>query len=150
LIDTNVISIFSPDRKFPAPERARQWFHAQGEAGTLFLSALSIAEIEKGLRALHRRGGVERARRLDGWLDMIVTTYGDRILALDAVVARHLGKLQDIALAKGHEPGLADLVIAATANAYGLIVVTQNIRHFEPFAVACMLPDELRITAPKP
>ncbi|MCD2173170.1 type II toxin-antitoxin system VapC family toxin [Rhizobium sp. C4] len=140
MIDTNVISIFSPDRKEPAPEAARQWFHEQGEAGTLFLSAITIAEIEKGLRGLHRRGGIERARSLNGWLDMVVERFADRILPLDAVVGRHLGKLEDAAISTGHHPGLGDLIIAATARAYGLTVVTRNLRHFAPLGVNCTLP----------
>ncbi|MCD2176600.1 type II toxin-antitoxin system VapC family toxin [Rhizobium sp. C1] len=146
LLDTNIISIFSPDRKVPVPQRARQWMHAQGEAGTLYLSAITIAEIEKGLRGLHRRGGVERARRLNGWLDMVIDTFADRILPLDGTVARHLGKLEDAALAKGHHPGLGDLIIAATAKAYGLTVVTQNLKHFAPLGMDCTLPEALQIT----
>ena len=148
LIDTNIISIFSPDRKLAAWEAARLWFHAQGEAETLYLSAITIAEIEKGLRGLHRRGGLERARRLNGWLDTVVATFSDRILPVDAVVARHLGKLEDASMAKGHHPGLADLIVAATAKAYGLALVTRNVRHFTPLDVDCVLPDALRATLP--
>lgn len=145
LLDTNIISIFSPDRKIPVPGSAREWMHEQGEAGTLHLSAVTIAEIEKGLRRLHRRGGVERARRLNGWLDMVVDSFAERILPLDAVVARHLGKLEDAALAKGHHPGLSDLIMAATAKAYGLAVVTRNLKHFAPLTVDCVLPEALQI-----
>lgn len=142
LIDTNVISIFSPDRKEPASAAARHWLHVQGEAGALYLSAITIAEIEKGLRGLHRRGGVERARRLHAWLDMVVESFADRILPLDAVTARHLGKLEDLAIAAGQHPGFGDLIIAATAKAYGLTVVTRNIRHFAPLGVDCLFPAE--------
>ena len=150
LIDTNVISIFSPDRKQAATADARRWFHEQGEAGALYISAITVAEIEKGLRGLHRRGGVERALRLNAWLDRLVETFSDRILPLDAVVARHLGKLEDAALAAGQHPGLGDLIIAATAKAYGLTVVTRNLRHFAPVGVDCVLPPELEVSPATP
>lgn len=56
LLDTNIISKIAPDRGAPN-DRVRAWFHEQGEADMLFLSAVTIAEIEKGMRSLHRRGG---------------------------------------------------------------------------------------------
>lgn len=143
LIDTNIISMFSPDRKLPASDAARQWLRQQGEADALFVSSITVAEIERGLRALHRRGGIDRALRLNAWLEMIVESFGDKILPLDAVVARHLGRLEDEAVARGLHPGLGDLMIAATAEAYGLVVVTRNLRHFTPLGVACDLPEAL-------
>lgn len=139
LLDTNILSRFAPDRR-PPSAAARAWFHEQGEADGLFLSASTIAEVEKGMRSLHRRGGLERARRLSAWLDAIADQFADRILAVDTVVARIAGALEDDAESRGRSPGLADVIIAATARAYGLTVVTENLRHFEPLDVRVVLP----------
>ena len=140
LLDTNIISLFSPDRKEKPSDAIRAWLHGQGEADRLYLSAITIAEIEKGMRSLYRRGGIERAKRLGGWLDSITDGYGDRILPFDTVVARVAGALEDAAAAKGRHPGLGDIVIAATARAYGLTVVTRNGKHFAPLDVPVDLP----------
>lgn len=143
LLDTNIISRIAPDRIAPL-QQVRAWFHEQGEADALFLSAITIAEIEKGMRSLHRRGGIARAQRLSAWLDFISDSFGDRVLPMDAVVARIAGALEDEAESKGRSPGLSDIIIAATARAYGLTIVTENIRHFEPLDVPVELPAAFR------
>lgn len=118
------------------------WFHQQGEADSL--SALSVPEIEKGMRSLHRRGGIERAKRLSAWLDVITESFGDRILPMDTGVARIVGALKDEAESQGRHPGLGDLIIAATARAYDLTVITENLRPFQPLDVAVHLPAAFR------
>ncbi|CAK06607.1 type II toxin-antitoxin system VapC family toxin [Rhizobium leguminosarum] len=143
LLDTNIISKLAPG-KAPASDPVQAWFHEQGEADSLFLSALSVAEIEKGMRSLHRRGGIERAKRLSTWLDVITESFGDRILPMDTVVARIVGVLEDEAESHGRHPGLGDLIIAATARAYDLTVITENLRHFQPLDVAVDLPAAFR------
>ena len=141
LVDTNIISMLSPDRKEQPSDAVKAWFHEQGEADALYLSAITIAEIEKGMRSLHRRGGIARAERLNAWLDFIVETFGDRILNVDPIVARIAGALEEAATAKGRHPGLGDVIIAATAKAYDLIVITANLKHFIPLDVPASLPD---------
>ncbi|MGO8089593.1 type II toxin-antitoxin system VapC family toxin [Rhizobium leguminosarum] len=143
LLDTNIISKLAPG-KAPASDPVRAWFHEQGEADSLFLSALSVAEIEKGMRSLHRRGGIERAKRLSAWLDFVTDSFGDRILPMDTVVARIVGVLEDEAESHGRHPGLGDLIIAATARAYDLTVITENLRHFQPLDVAVDFPAAFR------
>ncbi|MCW1754621.1 type II toxin-antitoxin system VapC family toxin [Rhizobium acaciae] len=143
LLDTNIISKFAPGKVAPS-DPVRAWFHEQGEADALFLSALSVAEIEKGMRSLHRRGGIERAKRLSAWLDFITESFGDRILPMDTVVARIVGALEDEAESQGRHAGLGDLIIAATARAYDLTVITENLQHFQPLDVAVDLPAAFR------
>ncbi len=143
LLDTNIISKLAPGKVAPS-DPVRAWFHEQGEADALFLSALSVAEIEKGMRNLHRRGGIERAKRLSAWLDFITDSFGDRILPMDTVVARIVGALKDEAESHGRHPGLGDLIIAATARAYDLTVITENLRHFQPLDVPVDLPAAFR------
>lgn len=142
LVDTNIISLFSPDREQAPAEARRIWFREQSDV--LYVSAISLAEIEKGLRRLHRRGGIDRAQRLSAWLDSITETFGDHILPVDPIVARIAGGLDDRATASGAHPGFADILIAATAKAYGLTVITANLRHFTPLGVACDFPETLR------
>ncbi|OLP57609.1 plasmid stabilization protein [Rhizobium rhizosphaerae] len=144
LIDTSVISLLSPDRKEKLSDAVKAWFHEQGAADALYLSAMTIAEIEKGMRSLHCRGGIERAKRLNEWLDLLVDSFADRILTVDPIVARIAGALEDAATAEGRHPGLGDILIAATAKAYGLTVVTANLMHFLPLGVDCDLPAVFR------
>ena len=143
LLDTNIISKFAPGKTTPS-DTVKAWFHEQGEADALYLSAMTISEIEKGMRSLHRRGGADRAMRLNAWLDFIVESFGDRILNVDPVVARIAGVLEDEAESKGRHPGLGDVVIAATARAYDLIVITENLKHFMPLGVPVDLPAAFR------
>ena len=69
-------------------------------------------------------------------------TFEDRILAFDAGAARIAGEMADDAEARGHPADLADVMIAATAQANGVTVVTDNIRHFEPLDILLQRPPE--------
>jgi toxin FitB len=141
LIDTNILSKLAPGKANLAPE-ARDWFAREGNR--LFLSVVTVAEIEKGMRALHRRGGVERAFKINNWLNEILERFGERLLAVDPIVARIAGALEEHARSQGHDPGFADILIAATAKAYDLAVVTENTQHFAPLGVDVYLPETFR------
>ena len=94
----------------------------------------------QGIGKLRRAGGVERADRLDRWLDGLLDLYADRILPLDAQAARLAGQMSDAAIAQGRHPGFADVAIAALAQKAGLLLLTRNLKHFEPLGVACADP----------
>jgi len=94
----------------------------------------------QGIGKLRRAGGAERADRLDRWLDGLLSTYSDRILPLDAQAARLAGEISDAAIAQGRHPGFADVAIAALAQSAGLLLLTCNLKHFEPLGVACADP----------
>lgn len=125
LLDTNVISaVRRPDR---APQVAA-WLRAQPESA-LFLSVITLGEIERGIRAQERANPVFAAD-LRAWVDRTVRLFSDRILPFGPEDARIWGRLsQDI----GH--GGADLMIAATALAHGATVVTGNTADFLPTGV---------------
>ena len=81
---------------------------------------------------------------LSEWLHQLIDLYGDRLLAIDAAIARIAGEMEDRAMASGVHPGFADVLIAATAQAHRLTLLTANVRHFLPLGIGCFNPiDEL-------
>lgn len=125
ILDTNVISaIRRPDR---APQVAA-WLRGKAEAD-LFLSVITLGEIECGIRAQEVRNPAFAAD-LRGWLDRTLRLFGDRLLPFTAQDAVIWGRLsQDL----GHSG--ADLMIAASALARGATVVTGNVEDFRPTGV---------------
>jgi predicted nucleic acid-binding protein len=136
LVDTDVISAGAPPKAAPAALVA--WMDANSAA--LYLSAISIAEIEAGIAKLRREGARSKADGLTAWLDTLLHLYGDRVLPFDVAEARVAGALSDLARGKGHAPGFADVAIAATAKVRGLTVLTRNVRHFAPLDVPPLDP----------
>jgi predicted nucleic acid-binding protein len=136
LVDTNVISAAAPSR--PVSPAFVEWMDAHSAA--LFMSAVTVAEIEDGIAKLRREGATRRGADLTAWLETVLHLYGGRILAFDAATARIAGALSDRARGLGHAPGLADIIIAATAQYRGLTVLSRNLRHLEPLGVAVVDP----------
>ena len=132
LIDTDVLSaVRRPDRQ---PHVAR-WLERQ-DARVLFVSVITIGEIEDGIQRQLRRNPPFGAE-LAAWLDRVIDSFADRILAFDSAAARQWGRFTaDL----GYDD--ADLQIAATAFVHGLTVVTRNVRHFEPTGVRVFNPFE--------
>lgn len=137
LIDTSVLSLLVPGRP-PVNAALAAWLHAHHEA--LFISSITVAEIEQGLCKLRRAGGLERADRIEAWLLQLLARAPERILPLDANVARRVGQVSDAATAQGRDPGLADVAIAATALTHQLGLLTCNLRHFLPLGVEVVDP----------
>ena len=138
LLDTSVVSILAPGREDLMPARLRLWLQAHHEQ--LFLPCIAVAEMAQGIGKLRRAGGAKRADRLDQWLDGLLAAYQDRILPLDALAARLAGKISDAAIAQGSHPGFPDVAIAALAQNAGLLLLTCNLKHFQPLGVACADP----------
>ncbi|MGQ0684562.1 type II toxin-antitoxin system VapC family toxin [Bradyrhizobium sp.] len=136
LVDTNVISAASPTR--PVPPVLVEWMEAHSTS--LFLSVVTVAEIEDGIAKLRREGAARRSSHLSEWLEAVLHLYGDRILAFDTPTARIAGALADRARGLGQAPGFADIVIAATARQHGLTILSRNLRHFEPLGVSVLDP----------
>jgi predicted nucleic acid-binding protein len=137
LVDTNIISVGSPAWQ-AAPPALVSWMERNSPA--LYLSAVTIAEIEEGIAKLRREKARRKAGVLSEWLDALLHLYGERVLSFGVQEARLGGALSDGARAKGRSPGLADIIIAATASAHGLILLTRNQRHFEPLGVKTVNP----------
>jgi predicted nucleic acid-binding protein len=130
LLDTVVISELRKRDRNPGVAR---WIASQ-RSSDLFLSVLTIGEIEKGID-LQRRLNPVFADALTQWLETTMQRYMDRILPVSVPVARRWGRLSG---QLGHSG--ADLLIAATAAEHGLTVVTRNVRHFEPTGVEVVNP----------
>lgn len=102
----------------------------------LFISSISVLEIERGIAKLRRTGGGLRADRLAPWVERVLENFGPNILPVDVEVAKQAGTMLDAAVAKGRDPGVADILIAATAQAHDLLLLTRNVRHFEPLGIS--------------
>ena len=104
------------------------------------MSAVAVAEIEDGIAKLRREGATRRSADLTAWFDTVLHLYDDRILAFDTATARIAGAMSDRARGLGHAPGLADVIIAATAQYRRLTILSRNLRHLEPLGVAVVDP----------
>jgi toxin FitB len=136
LVDTNIISAASPTRQAPAELIA--WMDAQ--SALLFLSAVTVAEVEDGIAKSRREGATRKSRDLRAWLEAVIHLYGERILTFDTPTARIAGALSDRARGQGHTPGISDIIIAATAQHSSLTILSRDTRHFAPLGVPVLDP----------
>jgi toxin FitB len=146
LIDTNVVSLVAPARSAASPEFLA-WLERVDADGLLFLSVVTIHEIEKGIALLEHKGARAKAAELKVWLSGLIGSYGDKIIAVDTPTAALAGQLEAKAIAAGHAPGMADATIAAIAKVHELTIVTVNTKHFRPFGVPALTPQDVA-TAP--
>lgn len=134
LLDTNVIS----ELVRPRPnQRVLDWFGTRdAEESRLFLSALSVAEIWRGV--LRMDVGSPRFARLHVWIrSELPARFAGRVLPFDEEVGRTWGTITAV-LAKGTQVATMDSLIAATAVHHGLVLVTRNradMRHFADLAL---------------
>lgn len=132
LVDTVVFSELYKRRRHPA---FVLWL-SETPAETLFLSTVTMGEVERGVERQRSRDPAF-AEALLGWLERSLDGYQDRILPVTTAIARRWGRLS---ARIGHEG--VDLFIAATALEHGLTVATRNVRHFIPTGVAVENPFE--------
>lgn len=133
LVDTDVISATAPTKAQPREDVVR-WLAERGES--IFLSAITLLELRRGIALLEAKGRHQKAIPLRLWAANLCENYADRILPLDRTVACLAGELAAQAEAEGASPGLPDACIAATAKHHGLMVVTGNARHFDMLGIA--------------
>jgi predicted nucleic acid-binding protein len=146
LLDTNVISMMAPSRSSVSTQFL-EWLERMDREGRIFLSVVTVHEIEKGIALLAHRGAVTKAAALKVWLAGLVANFDDKILACDVLAAALAGQLEAKAVTAGHNSGMADATVAGIASAHDLVVVTCNKKHFEPFGVGVSAPDEIAASA---
>ena len=134
LLDTNVVSELRKIRLGKADSYVAAWADSV-DATDLYLSAITIQELEIGVLLVERRdssqGAVFRA-----WLNgHVLPAFTGRILTVDTAVVLRSARL--------HVPDLRpvrDGLIAATALVHGMTVVTRNVADFEPTGVPTLNP----------
>lgn len=133
LLDTNLVSEL---RKSEARANVGVVAWARSQAtSSLFLSVVTVLEIELGIARAARRDPVQ-ARTLRSWFEeKVLTAFDGRIIPVDVAVARCAAAL--------HVPDPRperDALIAATAIVHGMSVATRNEADFEPTGVGIVNP----------
>lgn len=125
LLDTNVVSELRRARSGKADPNVVAWA-AGKRAAQLYLSAITVLELEWGVRAKARQDELQ-GLLLHDWLHaQVLPAFKERILAVDTSVA--------LACAGLHVPDRRperDALIAATALAHGLTLVSRNLRDLQ-------------------
>lgn len=119
LADTNAVSEF---KKKTPNQNVLDWFAAQTEE-SLFLSVITVGEIEKGITKIIDPGG---KAKYETWLNNLIVRFDQRILPISIRVARRWGKLYGTLQRTGVNLPNWDSLIAATALEYDLTIVTRN------------------------
>jgi toxin FitB len=145
LLDTNIVSAVAPS-KAERPAALVDWLDAASPG--LYLSVVTVTEIRDGIAKARREGASRKAAHLADWWNTVEHLYGERILPFDINAAKIAGQLIDVARGSGAAPGFADAVIAATAKANGLLVLTRNTKHFAAFGERVI--DPLLVLPPLP
>ncbi|HMR48648.1 MAG TPA: type II toxin-antitoxin system VapC family toxin [Arachnia sp.] len=131
LLDTNVLGEL---RKKSGASQVKKWI-AGHPSSDLAISVVTVIEIETGILRVARRDA-EQAALLTRWFeDRVLTGFADRILPLDLVSARRVAPLHVPDPAPSH-----DALIAGTALAHGLVVVTRNEADFRRVGVDIVNP----------
>lgn len=125
LLDTCALSEYA--KKAPAPE-VIAWLDEQDEA-SLFISVISLGEIEKGILKLRERDR-RRSQKLTAWLGKVEQRFAGRILPLDAAALHVWAQIAAGLELAGHALPVMDGLIMATAQCHGLTVVTRNVQDF--------------------
>jgi hypothetical protein len=141
LLDTNIISnVIKPD---PSPGLLA-WLAEQID-DDLFISALTVAEVQRGL--LEKPAGKKRAL-LEAWFagpEGPQNLFAGRVLPFDEKAALVWGRLMAEGTAKGRPRSALDMIIAAVAEASDCVVVTDNEKDF----AGLKFVNPLRTASPK-
>lgn len=134
VLDTNVVSELRKVRAGRADANVAAW-SATVDAAELFVSAVTILELETGVLLAERKDAGQGAM-LRTWLDhYVLPAFAGRVLPFDTAVALQCARL--------HVPDRRaerDALIAATALVHGMVVATRNVADFAPTGVAIVNP----------
>ena len=134
LLDTNVISELRKAGDGKADPAVVAWLSGV-DAATLYISAITLMELELGILLVERRDA-RQGERLRVWMDRhVLPEFSERTLPIDAPVALRCTRL--------HVPdprAERDALIAATAIVHGMTVVTRNLADFQQTGVPLLNP----------
>lgn len=134
VLDTNVVSELRKARTGKIDANVAAWAESN-DASALFVSSITIMELELGILSVERRDATQGSR-LRSWLEQLVLPeFSGRTLPVDTAVALRCARL--------HVPDKRserDAIIAATALVHCMTVVTRNVADFEPTGVAIINP----------
>jgi toxin FitB len=137
VLDTNVVSELRKVKLGRADTNVTAWTQSV-DAADLFVSAITIMELELGVLSIERKDAAQGAL-LRSWLErQILPEFSGRTLPIDTAVAQRCAQL--------HAPdkrGERDAFIAATALVHGMTMVTRNVTDFEPTGVTLINPWEI-------
>jgi predicted nucleic acid-binding protein len=131
LIDTNIISEVRKGNRCDA--NVATWYASIADED-LFLSTLVLGEVRKGIE-LARSRDARKAVALEGWLREVEAAFAGRVLGIDNAVADQWGRMSAI-----RPTPVVDGLLAATALANGLILVTRNDRDVAGLGAAVLNP----------
>ena len=134
LLDTNVISAARKGNRADPGVRACFTDIAQKQA-PIYLSAITVGELRRGIDLIRHRGETIQAQRLEDWLSTVLNDYGESVLSFDADAAQLWGRLR--VPAPEHA---IDKQIAAIALLHDLTVVTRNTADFQGTGVRLLNP----------
>lgn len=136
VLDTNVVSELRKVRLGKADANVALWTESV-DAADLFVSAITIMELELGILSIERKDAAQGAV-LRSWLEQqVLPEFSGRTLSVDTAVAQRCARL--------HVPdkrGERDALIAATALVHGMTVVTRNVADFNATGVTLINPWE--------
>ena len=136
VLDTNVVSELRKVRLGKADMNVTAWAESV-DATDLFVSAITIMELELGVLSIERKDATQGAL-LRTWLEQhVLPEFSRRTLSVDTAVAQRCARL--------HVPdkrGERDALIAATALVHGMTVVTRNVADFKSTGVPLINPWE--------
>ena len=137
VLDTNVVSELRKVRLGKADANVVAWAQSV-DAADLFVSAITIMELELGVLSIERKDTTQGAM-LRSWLEQhVLPEFSARTLPVDTAVAQRCARL--------HVPdkrGERDALIAATALVHGMTVVTRNVADFNLTGVPILNPWEV-------
>ncbi len=140
LLDTSLISELV--KKSPHPP-VIEWIASHDES-SLYLSVVTIGELEKGIARLPASA---RKSRLQSWVRRdLVERFGSRLLPLDIQAALRWGAVTGESEKRGQPLPVIDSLIAATALVHALTVVTRNVADFTRCGVVCLNPWDERLS----
>ena len=138
LLDTNVLSELRKAGDDKANANVTAWLSSI-DAGILYVSAMTLMEIELGILRIERRDATQGTRLRTWMTHHVLPEFQDRTLAVDTAVALRCASL--------HVPdprAERDALIAATALVHGMTVVTRNVEDFEATGVSLLNPWDAR------